>query len=107
MNPGWYEKTKHRIRYWLLRKLPPCKQAVETISQSMERQLGLKERILLKLHLWVCMWCQWYMEQLQLIRDAAGTVELPVPGEPSSGPALTDDARERIRQRLNNAARDS
>jgi hypothetical protein len=40
-----YDKLKHAIRYWLLRKLPTCQQTVEKISQSMERKLTLRERI--------------------------------------------------------------
>src|SRR6266487_4458723 len=31
-----YDKLKHRIRYYLLRHLPPCQQIVATISQSMD-----------------------------------------------------------------------
>ena len=66
-----YDKLKHSIRYWLLRTLPTCQQTVEKISQSMERPLTLRERINLKLHLWICVWCQWYVEHLHLIRETA------------------------------------
>ncbi|HET9788685.1 MAG TPA: hypothetical protein VFP47_16215, partial [Pyrinomonadaceae bacterium] len=64
-----YDKLKHAVRFWLLRTLPTCQQTVETISQSMERRLTVGERIKVKLHFWICVWCQWYMEHLQLIRD--------------------------------------
>jgi hypothetical protein len=67
---SWYDKTKRTIRSWLLRWLPADKQTVELISQSMERPLTLRERVLLKLHLWVCRWCQRYLEHLQLMREA-------------------------------------
>jgi hypothetical protein len=94
-----YDKLKHKIRFWLLRTLPTCQQTVEKISQSMERRLTLGERIKLKLHLWICAWCQWYLEHLHVIRDAARAKgdELP---DLSSGPALSDEARERIRRNL-------
>lgn len=94
-----YDNLKHAIRYWLLRKLPTCQQAVEKISQSMERRLTLRERIDLKLHLWICAWCQWYLEHLLIIRETARAK-----GEfsdlESMGSSLSPEARERIKRKL-------
>lgn len=98
-----YDKVQHSIRYFLLRRLPPCQQMVETISQSMERKLTLRETINLKLHLWICAWCQWYMEHLHIIRDAARTKAAESPDFTSvSGPTLSSEARERIKRNLTN-----
>jgi hypothetical protein len=96
-----YDKLKHSIRYWLLRTLPTCQQTVETISQSMERSLSLEERIKLKLHLWICAWCQWYMEHLQIIRKTA-RAKGDEPPEYLSSAGLSNEARERIRRNLTN-----
>jgi hypothetical protein len=96
-----YDKLKHSIRYWLLKTLPTCQQTVETISQSMERSLTLKERIKLKLHLWICAWCQWYLEHLHIIRETA-RAKADEPPDYSSIPGLSNEARERIRRRLTN-----
>ena len=96
-----YDKLKHSIRYWLLRKLPTCQQTVEKISQSMDRQLTLRERIGLKLHIWICAWCQWYMEQLNTIREAArakGAESSDFDSTPTA--ALSSEARERIKRKL-------
>ena len=95
---SWYDRTKHAVRFWLLRRLPACKQTVEIISQSMERPLTLRERVLLKLHLWVCMWCLWYMEHLQLMRDALRVQENE--NDEASTTRLSDEARETIRRSL-------
>jgi hypothetical protein len=95
-----YDKLKHAMRYWLLRKLPTCQQTVEKISQSMERKLTLRERIDLKLHLWICAWCQWYLEHLQLIRDAARAKGAESPDLESTNPSLSAEARERIKRKL-------
>ena len=97
----FYDKLKHSVRFWLLRTLPTCQQTVETISQSMERTLTLSERIKLKLHLWICVWCQWYMEHLRIIRDTSRAQSVEVP-DGMSGATLSNDARERIRRRLTN-----
>jgi len=92
-----YDKIKHSVRYFLLRRLPPCQQMVETISQSMERKLTLRERTNMKLHLWICAWCQWYLEHLHIIRNAARAKA----ADPS-GPSLSAEARDRIKRNLTN-----
>lgn len=96
-----YEKLKHSVRYWLLRTLPTCQQTVETISQSMERPLKSGESIKLKLHVWICVWCQWYMEHLQIIRSVSRTKANDAP-EMVTSTTLSNEARERIRRRLTN-----
>ena len=96
-----YEKLKHAVRYWLLRNLPTCQQTVETISQSMERKLTLSERIKVKLHFWICVWCQWYMEHLQVIRNVSRAQATKAPDAMTSA-SLSNEARERIRRRLTN-----
>jgi len=105
MNPGWYEKGKHQIRYFLLRKLPTCRQTVEIISQSLERPLSLRERISLKLHLYVCVWCVWYLEHLELIRSSArarATIAHEIDFAP--GTTLSAEARERIKRQINTSS---
>ena len=102
---GLYDKAKHSVRYWLLRRLPTCKKTVEVISQSLERPLSLRERVDLKLHLWICVWCLWYLEHLQVMRNtmqakAAADQDNDLP----SGPVLSSEARERIKLQLNNSA---
>src|SRR5215813_5748396 len=96
-----YDKLKHSIRYWLLRRLPTCETTVQTISHSMEEPLPLTKRFTLKLHLWICAWCQWYLEHLQLIRDAARS-NAEGAAESMTGSALSDEARLRIRRNLTN-----
>lgn len=98
---GWYDKFKHAIRFWLLRRLPTCRETVSVISQSMERKLSLRERLLLKLHLGICAWCQWYLEHLLTIRNTLRNQ----PAEPpeinlSSNPGLSAEARERLKRNL-------
>lgn len=95
----FYDKLKHAVRYWLLRTLPTCQQTVETISQSMERRLTLSERVKVKIHFWICAWCQWYLEHLQLIRDASRAQAAQAPDRMTTA-TLSNEARERIRRRL-------
>lgn len=97
-----YDKIKHAVRWWLLRRLPTCKQTVKMISESMERRLSLWERIAVTLHLWICLWCVWYLEQLQLMRNTMRSKAAQEPNlDSSSLPPLSIEARERLRLRLN------
>ncbi|MBV9957105.1 MAG: hypothetical protein JO360_01735 [Acidobacteria bacterium] len=71
------------------------------MSESMERPLSLRERVLLKLHLWVCVWCVWYLEQLHIMRDAVRLRASKTEDDEPSPDSLSTEARERIRLALN------
>lgn len=47
-----------------------CKQASQIISQSLDRNLTLRERFALKLHLLVCAYCKRFSQQMQTLRVA-------------------------------------
>ena len=47
-----------------------CKQASELLSQAQDQALGLRQRLLLKLHLLACTGCSRFGRQLQLMRSA-------------------------------------
>ena len=101
MGTGLYDKAIHAVRYFLLRRLPTCKQMAPVMSESLERRLSLRERVTLKLHLWVCVWCVWYLENLRTMREALrarGTREEA--DEVDSAVKLSEEARERIRRAL-------
>jgi hypothetical protein len=98
LNP--YKKATHALRWFLLHRLPTCREVVGLMSQSLERPLSLRERVLLKLHLWVCVWCVWYLEQLRLMREALRARAAQVVAEDSPGVSLSAEARERIKSTL-------
>lgn len=47
-----------------------CKDASQIISQSLDRQLTMRERFALKLHLLICKYCKQFSQQVQAIRVA-------------------------------------
>lgn len=95
-----YQRIQHAIRFWLLRRLPPCEHTVKVVSQSFERPLSLREKVLLKVHLWICAWCAWYMEHLQVMRDTLRAKAEQEPGLNPALPALSTEARDRIKLNL-------
>lgn len=47
-----------------------CEQATLLLSESQERQLGVSERTLLRMHTWICSGCRNFGGQLGFIRQA-------------------------------------
>ena len=96
-----FNTIRHRVRYWLLDRLPTCKTLAPLMSQSLERRLTLRERVVLQSHVLVCAWCAWYLEHLGELRDqsrARGVSETAGEAVPST--ILSPEARERIRRSL-------
>jgi hypothetical protein len=97
-----YDKAIRAVRYFLLRKLPPCNAMVPLMSQSLERPLTLRERVTLKLHLWVCIWCVWYLEQVKLLgQTLRARGAQPDEDKISTSLSLSSDAQNRIKKALN------
>ena len=47
-----------------------CKQASELLSQAQDRDISLRERLSLRLHLLFCQGCRNFSSQLQVMRAA-------------------------------------
>jgi hypothetical protein len=104
MARGLISKATHALRYFLLRRLPTCKQMAVVMSESMERPLTLRERVTLRLHLWICIWCVWYLEHLHVLRDALRARAAQVAADEAKDAIhLSLDARERIKRVLKSA----
>lgn len=74
-----------------------CRKATELASRALDAPLSRRERLALRLHLWVCQRCRRYRRQLLLLRQAVrqGRLEDWLP------PArLSPEARRRILKRL-------
>lgn len=98
---GFYQRTKQALRLWLLRRLPTCRQLAPIMSESLERSLSLRERLTLRLHLWVCRWCKWYLQQLHVMSDAIELRAAKIAEDKSpDAPALSTEARERLKRAL-------
>jgi hypothetical protein len=83
--------------------LPPCKEIVKIISASLDRKLTIREKIILKLHLAACEPCVRYMDQSQLLSNAAHTIDEELKSDLYAG-RLSNDARERIKNILKSSS---
>jgi len=75
-----------------------CKDASQLISEGQDRKLGLRERIGLRLHLWMCKNCRLFDKQLGQLRQVLhrGLNQGELPKELP----LSTEAQARIRQTL-------
>jgi hypothetical protein len=87
-------------RRWMLRRLPPCDQIVPVISESLDHKPSLRMRLVLKLHLFVCMRCMRYLRQLLFMRTALRAKSARLLEEELKEVHLSADARERMKRSL-------
>jgi len=92
---------KEQFINFLARRLPTCKEVTRMASDSMEQKLPLRQRINMKLHFMICVWCLRYFKQLQFMREAIHQRDAHATGEKSSSTSsLSSEARERMKRTL-------
>jgi hypothetical protein len=85
---------------WRLLNLP-CEGMSRLASESLDRDLGLMERVALRSHLLYCIACRRYRRQLEVMRHALRKLAGgPEAGVAALAPRLPDEVRERIKQAL-------
>jgi hypothetical protein len=85
---------------WRLLNLP-CQGMARLASESLDRELILRERMALRLHLLYCAACRRYERQLRLLRFAMRRLATRLEtDQPLPGPALPVEVRERIKRAL-------
>lgn len=91
-----YQKIKRNLRRSILRAFPSCKEIVHIISASLDRPLTLRERALMKIHLFACKPCVRYLDQSTFLSRALRVMDEQEKGELFSG-SLSDGSRARIK----------
>lgn len=95
------EKLRWRLIFFLARRLPDCKTITPTLGEMNDRELSLRERVTVRLHLFTCEACQRYVEQIRFLHEALLRRERLIEASAqSSDAALSSDAKERIRKAL-------
>jgi len=85
-----------------------CKEVTRLVSESLDRQLPLRQRLAVRMHLLLCKACTRYRRQLLFIKKVVPLIKKVVPHFPvdieepssSSAPSLPPEARERIKRSL-------
>lgn len=88
---------------FLRRRLPPCKEIVKIISASFDRELTVREKVVMKLHVFACRPCTRYFAQSEFLVNATHVLDDKLKEEAFDG-QLSEDARSRIKELLKAAA---
>jgi hypothetical protein len=65
-----------------------CREVTRLVSDSLERNLGLRERMSLKMHLTMCSACSQFEQQMHMVRSALktfATTDVAEPGAEDEG----------------------
>ena len=76
---------------WLARRLPPCEDICRTLSRRLDERIGMGERIKVKLHLWICEYCERFARQLELLQRL---------NQVEKDAQLSEDAKARIKNAI-------
>ena len=80
-----------------------CREISKLVSESMERNLPLRQRMHVGMHLMMCRLCSGFARQMQLLRRAArASPERLGPAASDSEAKLPAEARARIKAALRN-----
>ncbi len=74
-----------------------CRKATELVSKALDAPLSRRERLALRLHLWLCHRCRRYQRQLHLLRRMVSRTSLE---DWLPKAKLSPQARRRILKRL-------
>jgi hypothetical protein len=91
-------ESKKKTVDWLHRIILPCNEVTRVLSDPPKNRLSTRERIALRAHLAVCVWCSRYQHQLKRLRLTLH--HHPAHAEAPEPTGLSPEARGRIRRSL-------
>lgn len=101
MKQSILQRLKMAFIFWLARRLPDCKTITPTIGESLDRRLSLREKIVMRLHLFTCEACANYLKEIKFLREVVQIREEKMTRDDDFPAAkLNSDAKERIRNAL-------
>ena len=96
---NWFDKILRRLACSLAELSPSCKVAARLQSEALDHKLTRRQQLGLRIHLVLCKWCSRYGKQIAFVREAAQSQ--PDKATTAIPRHLTDEAKQRIRKRLN------
>lgn len=87
---------------YLAAHLPSCREVTRWGGDALDRPLPFGQRLAVRFHVLICVWCRRYLRQIAFLRQAVRRrPDTLAEGEPSPDrPGLSPEARERIRRSL-------
>lgn len=105
MKKGIFRRLKSAFIFWLARRLPDCKTMTPVLSQSLDRRLSLREKIVVKLHLFTCGFCGGYFKQIKFLSEAMRKRRESSPeNEILTSAKMSSDSKEKLKSALKSAS---
>ena len=95
------EGLKMRWIVWVWNHTPDCAEMSRLASACIERPPSLNVRLKMRLHYFICVWCERYQKHLKFLRRAAS--RFPEQLETASHRPLSVEAKRRMVQLLHAA----
>jgi hypothetical protein len=92
------EPVKNWLAIQIWKHTMTCQELTRLASQAQDRPLSLVQRVRLRLHAMVCVWCHRYVKHLEFMHRTAPGLEAKT-GQ-TSPKALSSDAKERMKKAL-------
>ena len=92
---SWFQL---QIVLLICRFTPTCPEVIRILSLGMDKPLPLSTRIKLRIHYFMCSFCERYAKQLNYMREVAR--EFPEKIGEISGATLPTEAKERLKEAL-------
>ena len=86
------------MEHWMFN----CKEVSHKVSESLDHQLPMLERMMIRVHLVMCRYCARFHRQLLLLRSMARYTQ-PFENTLDTSVTLPHDARARLKQTLKSA----
>ncbi len=94
-----FGKIKEGFNKLIWRVLPGCKDITALISRSMENDLSLREKLVMKTHLYTCIACRRYLAQVRFMGEVLEKQEAKIE-QGNYAPRLSSEASERLKNAL-------
>jgi hypothetical protein len=91
-------KATRAMMRFLARFMPACREVSRMVSDGMDRRLPLRRRLLIRMHVSMCVLCRRYEKQLHLVREGVGRYANPETHP--AGKVLSPAARARLKEAL-------
>ena len=92
-----------RIMEWIWDKGGPCHTCTVSLSESMDRRLGLVEWWHMRFHMYFCHWCRHFKAQSEMIRNETRSLARALKDDDANrNLSLSAASRDRMKALLNN-----
>lgn len=104
MKQSIFQRLKTAFKFWLARRLPDCRTMTPTLSESLDRKLSLREKIVMKLHLFTCSGCTRYLKQIKFLSEAMHIQEESLTKADNPSPVqMSAEAKDKLKDALKSA----